>query len=285
MDKFRETIYSAWGAARKALASPNMRRYRAWVFQVYILIALIAFSILALMANIFPYFSLDLIFTRTLQADLPAWLGFVFLAVSWLGYAVQSIALISLVVIFLGMLGLRWEAIVAIIASVCSWTVNTLVKIVIRRPRPSEDLVDVVQSLNSFSFPSGHVMFYTIFFGFLLFLGFTLLRPSWKRRLLILLLSLLILSIGPSRMFLGEHWASDVLGGYLLGSLILILTIQIYHWGKRHLPISQPVAPEDSSPLSAEQIFGDDIRFPPRIPVTSEEGDSDEHHSHRTRSK
>lgn len=284
-DNLRKMIYSAWGSARKALASPNMRRYRAWLFQVYILAALLAFSFLAFMANTIPYFSLDLVFTRWLQADIPTWFGVLLQWVSWIGFAIQSIVLISLVAILLGTLGLRWEAIVSILAGVSSGALNTLVKIVIRRPRPTEDLVHVFQSLNSYSFPSGHTMFYMTFFGFLLFLAFVLLKHSWKRRLLIFLLSALIILIGPSRMYLGEHWGSDVLAGYLLGSLTLILTIQIYHWGKKRYVVEQPVAPENTAPKPTKQVLQEDLKITPRIPVTSEKAEKHEHRADRTKPK
>jgi undecaprenyl-diphosphatase len=193
--------------------------------------------------------------------------------VSWIGFAIQSIVLISLVAILLGTLGLRWEAIVSILAGVSSGALNTLVKIVIRRPRPTEDLVHVFQSLNSYSFPSGHTMFYMTFFGFLLFLAFVLLKHSWKRRLLI------------SRMYLGEHWGSDVLAGYLLGSLTLILTIQIYHWGKKRYVVEQPVAPENTAPKPTKQVLQEDLKITPRIPVTSEKAEKHEHRADRTKPK
>lgn len=52
----------------------------------------------------------------------------------------------------------------------------------------------------------------------------------------------LVLTIGVSRIYLGEHWASDVVGAYLLGSLVLIGVIQFYRWGETRFFIHQPVA-------------------------------------------
>jgi membrane-associated phospholipid phosphatase len=102
--------------------------------------------------------------------------------------------------------------------------------------------VHVFDTLGSYSFPSGHVMFYTGFFGFIWFLAFTLLKISWKRTLLLVIFGSLVLTIGVSRIYLGEHWASDVVGAYLLGSLVLIGVIQFYRWGKTRFFIHQPVA-------------------------------------------
>jgi membrane-associated phospholipid phosphatase len=122
---------------------------------------------------------------------------------------------------------------------------NQLIKLLIQRPRPSGDSVDVFAVLDSYSFPSGHVMFYTILFGFLWYLVYTLLKPSLLRSLLLVLLGGLILGVGASRIYLGQHWASDVLGAYLLGSLILAGIILLYQWGKTRFFVRQPVAPPD----------------------------------------
>ncbi len=85
----------------------------------------------------------------------------------------------------------------------------------------------------------------------------------------------MIVLIGPSRMFLGEHWASDVLGGYLLGSLTLSLTIFFYRWGKERFLVEQPVAPS----------LGEDPNIPTAIPVTSKGDETDEDHPDRSQPK
>jgi len=215
---------------------------RAVLFQVYVLLALLAFSALAMLANAFPVFQPDVFFTKELQTEIPTWFGWILQAVSWPGYAIPSMVITVLVVLYLAIVGLRWEAISALLAAVISLSLNYLIKVTIRRPRPSEDLVQVFRALTDFSFPSGHVMYYTAFFGFLLFLAFTLLKHSYRRVILSLLLALLIVLVGISRMYLGEHWASDVIGGYLLGSLALALSIQVYRVGKDRQVVHQPIA-------------------------------------------
>jgi undecaprenyl-diphosphatase len=80
------------------------------------------------------------------------------------------------------------------------------------------------------------------FFGFIVFLVFSLLKPSLKRTFLLVFLGLLIALIGVSRIYSGEHWASDVLGAYLLASLTLVAIIELYRWGKPRFFVNQPVA-------------------------------------------
>jgi undecaprenyl-diphosphatase len=85
-------------------------------------------------------------------------------------------------------------------------------------------------------------MFYTCFFGFLLFLVFTLVKPSWKRTALMAIVGIPIPLIGVSRIYLGEHWASDAVGAYLLGGIALAGIIQFYRWGKSRFFVRQPIA-------------------------------------------
>jgi undecaprenyl-diphosphatase len=94
-------------------------------------------------------------------------------------------------------------------------------------------------------------MFYVGFYGFLWFLAYTLLKRSWRRTLLLIFLGSLIGLIGFSRIYLGQHWPSDVLGAYLLGGLTLVAILQFYRWGKKRFFVHQPVAPE--RPKAAER--------------------------------
>lgn len=111
-------------------------------------------------------------------------------------------------------------------------------------PEPINEklVVNVIERLHSYSFPSGHVMYYVVFLGFIGFLVFRLMQPSIKRSFFFVLIGIPVLLIGISRIYLGEHWASDVLGAYLLGSLTLAATIQLYRWGKTRFFVHQSVA-------------------------------------------
>ena len=123
---------------------------------------------------------------------------------------------------------MRTEAYFSIFASIGSTILGTLLKIVIHRPRPELGLISVLVQLKDKSFPSGHVLLFTSFFGFLLFLSLYVFKNKILGPVIGALSGFLVLTIGISRIYLGAHWASDVLGGYLLGMLFLIVTIQLY---------------------------------------------------------
>jgi len=102
-------------------------------------------------------------------------------------------------------------------------------KVLIARPRPEEGLVTVYGNSPGFSFPSGHVLFYTMFFGFVAFLALSL--PNMKpvaRPILFFGSVLMILLVGISRIYLGAHWPTDVIAGYLAGFAILEVLIVLY---------------------------------------------------------
>ena len=234
-------------AARAATATAPVRRYRAVLFLVLLLIITAAFAVLTFLVKTTPSFPLDLQITLGIQSiNIPVF-GGLMNAVSWLGFSPQSVIITALIILLILGFGLQWEALVALIAALFSIGLNVLLKDLIQRPRPAAALVHVLATLKDYSFPSGHVMFYTGFFGFILFLSFTLLKPSLKRTLLLVFFGLLMLLVGVSRIYVGEHWASDVLGAYLLGTLTLVAFIQLYRWGKPRFFVHQPVAKAESS--------------------------------------
>ncbi len=229
-------------AAHAETAPAPVRRYRAVLFQVALVLVVVAFSLLTFLVKTTPSFPIDLKITIGLQSINIPLFGELMTLVSWAGFQPQSSILTVLIVLVIYGFGLQWEALMALMAAISSSAINVLVKDLIRRPRPADPLVQVLEKLNSYSFPSGHVMFYTCFFGFTWFLAFSLLKPSLKRSLLLVFFGSLVLLVGASRIYLGEHWASDVLGAYLLGSLTLVVIIQVYRWGKTRFFVHQPVA-------------------------------------------
>lgn len=208
------------------------RRLRVALFQGSLFLAAVAFAVLTFWVKTSSSLSVDLQITGAIQSIKSPAFALVMTMTSWPGFNPQSTIIAGLIIVLIFTFGLRWEAVMALLAALFSAATNLLVKDLIQRPRPTSSSVNVIDLLTSYSFPSGHVMFYLGFFGFLAFLVFSMSKPSIKRTLLLGFLSLLITLIGISRVYLGQHWASDVLGAYLLGSLTLASIIRIYLWGK-----------------------------------------------------
>ncbi len=230
---------------------PLPERRRRTSFLRFILTVFAAgFAVLAYFARITPYFTFDLFITRSIQHNNNLVFSKLMQFVSYIGFPPQIYGFVFVTVLLLYAIGIRWEAAVLLGNSVSITALNLLIKTIVHRPRPSVDLVRVVTKLSQYSFPSGHVMFYTSFFGFLLFLCYVLLKSKRSKIVLMSLCTLFILLIGPSRIYLGAHWASDVFGAYLFGTLWLVVTIYVYDWGKKRFFVHQPIAPGKSNKYS-----------------------------------
>jgi undecaprenyl-diphosphatase len=225
------------------IAPKRERRYRARVFQIYVLVAAGGFIALAIAARFVPYFAVDLAVTRGVQSYHGVAFDRLMHGISWIGFFPQSLVIGLVPCIVLLAAGLRWESIVTLFAAL-SEALDVLIKVIVHRPRPSIDLVHVIKELTSHSFPSGHVLTTTTLCGFLAFLSYTLIKSSWERTALVSGFVVLIPLMGLSRIYEGQHWFSDVMGAYLLASLWLALTIKVYTWGKTRYFVHQPVAPE-----------------------------------------
>jgi membrane-associated phospholipid phosphatase len=206
---------------------------RGRVLLVGYALALAAVVALALAAHMATTSGLpgDLPFTRELQENHnPVVFGALYF-VSYIGFAPLSYIVPLVVLLGLVAARLRLEALFLAL-SLLADVLGGLIKLVVGRQRPGSNLVHVVEQINSPSFPSGHTLHYTVFFGFLAFVLWTSCRRSWGRNLLVAICALLVLLVGPSRVYLGEHWASDVVGGYLIGGLCLVPLVAGYLWAK-----------------------------------------------------
>lgn len=103
-------------------------------------------------------------------------------------------------------------------------SMNTIVKNIIKRSRP--DTLRLIKQ-GGYSFPSGHAMISISLYGFLLYLVLTKIKNNYLKYILVVLLCILILSIGISRIYLGVHFASDVIAGYILSLIYVIILIEI----------------------------------------------------------
>ena len=100
--------------------------------------------------------------------------------------------------------------------------INQILKRIVQRPRPTE--YRIIEE-TGYSFPSGHSMVSLAFYGYLIYLIYKYINNKHLKRTLIILLSVLICSIGISRIYLGVHYTSDVLGGLFISISYLIIYI------------------------------------------------------------
>lgn len=152
--------------------------------------------------------------------------------VSWPGFPPQSRLLPPSISAVLWMLGFRLEAFFQLMA----WGtggISFVVKRSMRRPRPeataAETAIKVVAAnIGGSSFPSGHVLNYMGVYGFLAYLAHTWIRPPTIRKSVVGFLVTLLGLVGPSRVFLGHHWFTDVTASYMLGTTYLLGITNVY---------------------------------------------------------
>lgn len=196
------------------------------------LVATLVAIVLGIIAHTHPVLGVDVNFTNTVQLLHIAVFQRLMIFISALGYPpwaeiIEAVALVVLILI-----RRRLEALFLALTLLADGAA-ALIKVVVARPRPSSKQVEVLLRLGSFSFPSGHVVHFTVFYGFLAIALVTCWRSSWWRNSLIACCLALIALVGLSRIYLGEHWLTDVIAGYLIGGVFLVALVAVYRWMRR----------------------------------------------------
>ena len=158
----------------------------------------------------------DVAIAQAIQSTAAPWLDTAMKAVSFLNDNLVAIG---------GALALaaalaawrRWPAAAAFLGVLAADMALRIPKAIIHRARPSEDLVRVLESSDSGGFPSGHAFHAVVFFGLVALLVAPHIRSAPLRRTFIALLIGFIVTTGFSRVYLGAHWPSDVLGAFAYG--------------------------------------------------------------------
>lgn len=133
-----------------------------------------------------------------------------------------AMILTSIAIILLILIKDRKIGILIWINLIISTLLNQILKHIVQRPRPIEfRIIDE----SGYSFPSGHSMVSTAFYGFLIYLIYKNVKNKYLRNSLMIILSILIILIGTSRIYLGVHYTSDVIAGFLISISYLIIFI------------------------------------------------------------
>lgn len=208
--------------------STQTTRRRHLTFQILVVLAMVGFGLLTILVKVNPYLPLDLVVTRLIQSVNFVGFGLLMRLLTEIGNIPGVVILPALAASFL--IYKRWqnEALMLLVSTGGAVFIGEFFKRVVARPRPDGSLViQFGEYLKYDSFPSGHVLFFIGFFGFLAYLIYTRLVKNNLTKLLAAVLVLMIPLIGVSRIYLGAHWFSDVLGSYLIGLVWLYIVIQV----------------------------------------------------------
>lgn len=163
----------------------------------------------------------DNIITVRIQAG-PDWLQLPMQLVTLIGNPLTIIMLFMTLAIW-SYTQKMWQLLLAIALAIGVIGVNTALKEAVRRIRPDTEYVRNML-LDSYSFPSGHSAAATVGFGLLAWLLWQYLPTPWSALVAAGLLALIVL-VGISRVYLGAHYPSDVIAGWLVGGVGVVLII------------------------------------------------------------
>ncbi|NTV27080.1 MAG: phosphatase PAP2 family protein [Methanothrix sp.] len=203
-----------------------------------ILLAFVLLLLLALLLSYaaarFPILPFDMKSYEELQEQASPHFDEIMRWISALGELSIAMALTAIAMLTFA-LRRQWLEAIFILATISSVLLVLVLKDLVQRSRPfpsAENASGFIQSIDQYSYPSGHVLFFVVFFGFFAYLAW-IHFTGWVRMIVIAICGALIVLIGPSRIFLGAHWASDVFGSYIIGTLWLFVLIVSYQWAIR----------------------------------------------------
>jgi membrane-associated phospholipid phosphatase len=222
-------VAGATRAAAEGTVSPRLAIARGRPAMLLALAGLVGFGAIFAAVRAHRSEAIDLALMLRLQRRRRPWLDKLMAAASWPGFPPQSRIIPPAAIAGLWIVNFRTEA----AFQAAAWGtggLSTLLKAMMDRPRPvaGTDLRVVVAPLGGSSFPSGHVITYVGTYGFLAYLANTLIRDPALRGAATGGLAGLIELVGPSRIYQGHHWPTDVTASYLLGTTYLIVIVSAY---------------------------------------------------------
>lgn len=149
-----------------------------------------------------------------------------FIFVTNVGDVYGYLIVLAIVVLLTIFIYKRWKYVAqTLIVLALAAISNMILKRFIDRARPG---IEHMVSVETLSYPSGHAMSAMAFYGFVMFLFYKFKMNRFLKLTIIFLLGVLILSIGLSRIYLGVHFPSDIVGGYLAGAIWVIFCILLF---------------------------------------------------------
>lgn len=197
-------------------------------------VLLVSFAALSFFIAQHPILAFDIKTSLFIQQYHADWLDKVMLAISFFGELPYSLLSVIIVAAIFYWQKYKREGIF-ISTVLLSGLIILGIKNVINRPRPTAFYVRLVEVNRFQSYPSGHVLSYTLFFGFLIILMNTSKNiPKNTKNIITYLSAFLIVTIAPSRIYLGAHWFTDTVGGFLLG-LICLFPLCYFYFKKKQV--------------------------------------------------
>lgn len=194
----------------------------------YLIFALGTVGILTRLVKSGKTAELDAQVTEALQRKQNPLFSRVMHMASWAGFPPQSRTLPLVIPAVMGLFGSRLDA----LFQLASWGTSAIsgtLKMIMKRPRPVEGRFRVTKAnIGGTSFPSGHVINYTGVYGMLAYLVAQRVKNTAVRRSFVGFLVAKIALVGPSRIYLGHHWFTDVVTSYLLGTSYLLMITSVY---------------------------------------------------------
>ena len=161
------------------------------------------------------------------QDNQSGWLDAAALGVTSLGGWAVAIVMMAGMVVYFAIGRRRVDAMIALLSG-APVLAGFFLKEAVGRARPEFFITGAEPS--GLSFPSGHSLFAMVFGGLLIVMVGDLCQPVRLRRAVQIAVGLLILAVGASRVYLGFHWPSDVVGGYLFGIMALLGLVWLRNW-------------------------------------------------------
>lgn len=191
------------------------------------------FSVLSYFVMITPPSLVDLYVSREIQERHNTVLDSFMIFLSSFGVVWVSGSMVAITAAVFYLLRFKREAAFTVLTLVAG-AISSGIKVWVGRPRPTEDLVTIVEKAQHQSFPSGHTLFYTVFFGFMIVVMGNYKSFPHALRVAVVAICGLMIFMGPvSRVYLGAHWFTDVLGGFVLGLIYLFVLSYFYLFRKR----------------------------------------------------